>query len=110
MRADHVTFRADTEELAFYGVQVKARVDIVGENLVQRALEPSPGRQAVDRRVLVAVRNPDVGDTLRAQLAAELLADFAAGYGMIHPEAALAVVRARKGEAVSRQRMGEEGT
>ena len=71
VRADDVALRADAEQLALDGVEVVLRVDLLGEDRVQRLAQPLARGLAVDRDVLVAVGNPDVGDARRAERLAE---------------------------------------
>ena len=68
VRADDVALRADAEELALDRVEVVLRIELLGEDLVERlrrAARAAPLRSI--GRVLVAVGNPDVGDARRAR-------------------------------------------
>ncbi len=79
------------------------------EDLVERLLQDFARAHAVDREILVAVGNPDVGHAGRPLPAAERLADLAAGDAVLDPEAADALVAMAQREAVGRLRMREEG-
>ena len=108
VRADHVGFRADAEQFALDGVEIMGRIDRRGEQFVQRPFEYFPRPAAVDRHVLHAVGNPDVGDAGGAQAAAKGLADLAAGDGVLDPEAADAGVAMGQRETVGRLGMRKE--
>ncbi len=86
VRADHVALRADAEQLAFDRVEVVLRIELLGEDRVERFGQPLAGRLAVDGRVLVAVGDPDVGDARRAERLAHRRADLAAGDAVLDPE------------------------
>jgi len=109
VRAHDIRFRAESEQLRLDGIAVEARVNLLGEHLVERPLQPFARRRAVGRRVLVAVRNPDVGDARRAQLAAEGGADFTAGHAVLDPKAANAGVGMGQREAIGGLGMSEVG-
>src|SRR5436853_182658 len=108
MRPDNVALRTDAEQLAFNGIQVIQRVELLGEDLVQRSLQDGPRRLAVHRDVLEAVRDPDVGDARGAEFPAEPLPDLAARNAMSHPELPDPFIAAAEREAVGRLGMGEE--
>ena len=96
VRTDDVALRADAEQLALDRIEVVLRVELLGEDGVERLGEPFARAAAVDRQVLVAVGNPDVGDAGRAERLAERGADLAAGDAVLDPELADAFVGAGK--------------
>ena len=71
--------------------------------------EPLARAAAVDREVLVAVGNPDVGDAGRAERLADRGADLPAGDAVLDPELADALVGLGEREAVGRFGMREAG-
>ena len=93
VRADDVALRADAEELALDRVQVVGPIDRDGEDLVEGLGQALPRGDAVDRQVLHAVGNPDVGHARLAQGGADRRADLAAGDAVLDPELADAGVR-----------------
>ena len=62
VRTDHVALAADAEEFALDRIQVVLRIELFRENSVQRIRQALTRREAIHRRILVAVWNPDVGD------------------------------------------------
>ena len=109
VRADDVALRADAEELALHGVQVVGPIDREGEDLVEGLGQALPRADAVDRQVLHAVGNPDVGDAGLAEGRADRCADLAAGDAVLDPELADAGVLVGQRHAVGRLGMGEVG-
>ena len=77
VRANGATLRADAEEFSFHGVEVVRRRKRFLENFIERRRQSLTGREAVGRRVLEAVGNPDVGDARRAECAPHRRADLA---------------------------------
>ena len=75
VRADGVALAADAEELALDGVEVVCRAERLLEDRVERFGQPLARADAIDRRVLHAVGNPDVGDAGRAERLAHRGAD-----------------------------------
>src|SRR3954469_9911142 len=106
MRADDIAFRANSEQLALHRVEVKARVQLFREDLIERPLQDGARCLAIHRRVLEAVGNPHVRHTRRAERLAELRPDLTAGDAMIDPELADTFVPAAQGETVIRLWMG----
>src|SRR5438552_546816 len=92
MGADYKALRADAEQLALHCIVMKARVELFGEDFIQRSLEDRARCFAIDRHVLEAIGNPDVGHARRAERLAELRPDFAAGDTVVDPELANALV------------------
>ena len=86
MRADNIAFAADTEELALHGIPIVLRIDRLGKNLIQRRLQSLAGRLPVDRGILVAIRNPEIGHRGRADLSPHFRGDATAGLAMFDPE------------------------
>ena len=109
MRAGHVAFAADTEQLGLHGVQIKLRRNGFLEDRIQRFREAGARSHAVGGRVLVTVRNPNIGHAGLAQRLAKGRADFAAADAVLNPELADGLVRARQRETVRRLGMGEIG-
>src|SRR5262249_12811994 len=86
VRAGGITFRSDAKELAFNCVEIVARIERLREDCVERLSEATARAGAVDGRVFVAVRDPDVGDARRAERAADRRADPPAGDSVVNPE------------------------
>ena len=72
VRADYVALRAQAEQFAFERVEIVAAIDGHGKDLVERLGQQAARRLAIDRRVLQAVGNPDVGHTGRSQFPPEV--------------------------------------
>ena len=88
VRADDVALRADAKQLRFDRVEIVPRVELLGEDLIERLPQPLARSLAVDRRVLLAVRNPDVGDARRTERLAHRRADPAAARCRARPRTA----------------------
>ena len=88
VRPDGVALAADAEQLALDGVAVVRRVDVLVEDRVERRQQPLARTDAVDRRVLHAVGNPEVGDAGVPERLADRRADAPAGDAVGDPELA----------------------
>ncbi len=108
MRSDDIAFRTEAEQFAFHRVEIPSLVDRLGENFVERFSQSFARAAAIDRRVFIAVGNPDVRHTARAKLLAKRFANFPAGDAMSDPESPNAFVLAGQGKAGIGLRVGEE--
>ena len=88
VRANGVALDAQAEQLSFDRIQVEARIDLLGQDPVERADQQLARRLAIDRGVLVAIWNPDVRDTWRAELLSEVGADSPGRDAVLDPEVA----------------------
>src|ERR1019366_10073254 len=100
VRTDDEAFGANAEELALHGVEVKARIEVLGKDRIEGTLEDLPWRLAVGGGVLEAVGDPDIGDTGRTKGPAEPFADLAASDAVLDPELPDPHIAAAQGEAV----------
>jgi hypothetical protein len=107
VRADRVTLHADPEQLALDRVAVAGRVDRHGEDLVERLDQACARPAAVDRRVLHAVRDPEVRDAGLAERPAHRLGDRPARDPVLDPEVADALVGVGEREVVGGLRVRE---
>ena len=107
MRAGHVAFAADAEQLGLHGVQIELWRNRFLEDRIQRFRQAGARGHAVGGRVLVTVGNPHIGHAGLAQRFAEGRADFAAADAVLNPELANGLVRARQRETIRRLGMGE---
>src|SRR5204863_6852261 len=88
MRADDVRLRPDAEQFGLHRVAVVVRIDGFSEDGVEGLDQARTRSLAIDRRVLVAVGNPEIGNARRAECLADGRADLPADDAMIDPEAA----------------------
>ena len=109
MAANRVTLDTDSEEFALHGVYIPLFGDVRCEDRVETLFEPLTGSGAVDRHVLVAVGNPDVGHDGIAEFFSDVGGDFAAGDAVVDPVLADAGIGAAQGEATFGHRMAEAG-
>jgi len=86
MRADDVAFRADAKQLGLDGIHIQLRVNRAGEHGVERLGQPLARSPPVRRRVLHAVRNPQIGQAALTDGLADARADLAAADAMLDPE------------------------
>src|SRR5262249_44424846 len=86
MRTGNVALGAQAEELAFDRIAIESSIDRLGEDGVERAGEALPRTGTVDRALLRAIRNPDVGDARCAERAADRGSYLAAGDSVVDPE------------------------
>ena len=100
MRAVYPDFRVTINEID---------VEFLLQHFIESLGEAKAGTHSVDRDVLVAVGDPDIGDARRSEFAAEALADSARHAAMVDPEPAHGVVGARQGEAAVGHRVREAG-
>ena len=107
MRADGVALAADAEELALDRVEVQRRADRLLEDGVERLGQALARADAIDRRVLHAVGNPQVRDAGLAERLAHGGADAPAGDAVIDPERPDGLVSVRERDVVGRLRVRE---
>ena len=108
VRSDRVALDADPEQLAFDRIEVEGGVDRLREHRVERLEQPLSRAETIDRRVLHAVRNPEVRDARRAQRPPHRRADPAARLPVRDPEVAHGPVAMRQREVVGGARVREE--
>src|SRR2546427_9097149 len=92
VRADHIAFRANAEQLALDSIEIVLRIDRFGKDSIKRFGQASPWALAIDRRVLGTVRDPHVGDARRPERLPDGGADTPADDAVLDPEAANACV------------------
>jgi hypothetical protein len=99
VRTDRVALVADAEQLSFDRVQVVRAVERILEDRVERLDEPFAGPDAIDRRVLHAVRNPEVRHARRPQRLSDGRAYPTGGTPVADPELARLAIGVREREA-----------
>jgi hypothetical protein len=92
----------------FDRIEICAGIELFREHRIERFGQPLSRSHPVDRRILHAVRNPDVGHAGGAERLPHRRADPAARRGMADPERPDALVAVRQREVVGRLRMREQ--
>ncbi|MNI76379.1 hypothetical protein D3C73_1326050 [compost metagenome] len=83
------------------------RVELLADDVVQCFQQALAWCQAVNGDVFHAIRDPDVHHRRRTQLFAKVRGDATAGFAVVNPELADAVVSVCQRETVGTQRMRE---
>src|SRR5436309_1157386 len=99
VRAHDIAFTADAEEFRLDGVAVQLRINLLGEDLVERVCEPLPGCFAIGGKIFVPIGNPEIRDYRFAKLPRCVRSDSPARFAMLDPVTAHLLISMRKCEA-----------
>lgn len=88
MAADGCGFDTDTEQLAFHSVFHVSCILLGRKHRVERGFQAPTSRHAIYWRILVAIRDPDIGNTGATEFCTKPCGDITTPLAVFDPEVA----------------------